>query len=394
MKRMTTLLLLAMTTTQLMAQHYEIQNRQPAGTGFTITVDGEVVGYSDTGTLDAATLPPAASELLEHLHYEQQLAGEGRAVRRAPRRAAAIAPMLTTRWGQRQPYNLLCPEYAEGSHCATGCLAVAMAQILKYWSANIPTAEIPAYTTETKGYQLPALPSTTFDYSIMKDEYLDILDHGTATMEVARLMLYCGQASQMDYDINSGAYTMGSYLADYFGFSSEYEDKDHWTHLIDWEDYIYDELAAGRPLLYSGKKMSGAGHVFVVDGYENGYFHINWGWEGNSNGFFKLSLCNPDDPDSAYLWEGYRWLQKAVVGLQPDPTATGITALPAATPSGSSPFAASTVCCDSVATDPQGLLGRQGLAGHHPLFDLQGRPVIAPSAKGVYIWNGKKMVIR
>lgn len=388
MKKTMILLLLAATATLLPAQRveladgqaYTIQHRLADGQGFTITLGDEVVGYSDQGALEADDLPPALTELLEQLSVEQQLVRKGRAQRHVPRRAAAVAPMLTTRWGQRMPYNLMCPEYAEGSHCATGCLAVAMAQVLKYWAADIPTTDIPAYTTETLGINMPALPATSFNYSIINDAYEDPFDRSESTWEVARLMLYCGQASQMDYDISSGSYTMGRYLSDYFGFSSEYTDKDHWTHLIDWEDYIYEEMAAGRPVIYSGKKMSGAGHVFVVDGYENGYFHINWGWNGSDNGFFKLTLANPDDPDSAYLWEGYRWLQMAVVGLQPDPTATGITALPAvSSTSETSLLGSSTADYDSAK------------AHSAPRFDLQGRRIIHPRAHGLYISNGKKV---
>ncbi len=360
-----------------MAQEPLIINNVPAGTGYRIEVGGQVVAYSDDGWLgervgcdSVATvvgidaLPAAMQEWLGQMTFEAQLLQQGKALpHRAPHRAEYVAPMLTTQWGQRLPFNLLTPEYDEGAHCATGCVATAMAQILKYWSAPIETSEIPGYTTETLGLELEALPPTTFNYAIMNDNYEDMFDHSESAYEVAKLMRYCGQASEMDYDINSGAYTIGRYLADYFGFSSDYEDKDHITHLIDWDELIYDELAAGRPVLYSGKKMSGAGHVFVVDGYHDGYFHINWGWNGNSNGYFKLTLANPDDPDSAYLWEGYRWLQRAVIGLQPA-TGTSVTEM------------------------------RNEKNGNEAWHDLQGRRVIQPSAPGVYIRSGRAVVVK
>ena len=117
-------------------------------------------------------------------------------------------------------------------------------------------------------------------------------------------------------------------------------------------------------MLYSGKKMSGAGHVFVVDGYKDGYFHINWGWDGNNNGYYKLTLANPDDPDSAYLWEGYRYLQRAVIGLQPDPAATRVT----------------TVRRDSLTTDSY--------------YNLQGQRIANPTRPGLYIHHGRKVVLK
>ncbi len=380
------LLLLGMVLLRLaaLAQEPLIINNVPVGTGYRIEVDGHVVAFSDEGWLGervgcdsvvtngtvvvtADALPPVMQEWLGQMTYEAKMLCEGRAqAHRTPRRAEYIAPMVTTRWGQRLPFNLMAPEYDEGAHCATGCVATAMAQILKYWSAPIETAEVPGYTTETLGLQLEALPPTMFDYDMMHDDYEDIFDHSESAYAVAKLMRYCGQAAEMDYDINSGAYTIGRYLAQYFGFSSDYEDKDHITHLIDWDELIYDELAAGRPVLYSGKKLTGSGHVFVVDGYQDGYFHINWGWNGNSNGFFKLTLANPDDPDSAYLWEGYRWAQRAVIGLQPGPNATGVT------------------------EKREEQLGMRNEVWH----DLQGRRVKQPSAPGMYIRNGRIVVVK
>ena len=348
-----------------LAQNYVINNNVPAGTGFTIKVDGHVVAFSDEGHFDADNMPPAVEGWLAAMEHEALLLQRGEATpHRAPRRAGNIEPLMTTRWGQRLPFNLMTPEYDEGAHCATGCVATAMAQILKYWSANIETKEIPGYTTETLGLQLEALPPTTFDYHLMNDAYDDMFDKSASAYAVAKLMRYCGQAAEMDYDVYSGAYTVGSYLAQYFGFSADYEDKDHWTHLIDWDDLIYEELEAGRPMLYSGKKMSGAGHVFVVDGYKDGYFHINWGWDGNNNGYYKLTLANPDDPDSAYLWEGYRYLQRAVIGLQPDPAATRI----------------STIRRDSLTTDSY--------------YNLQGQRIANPTRPGLYIHHGRKVVLK
>ena len=57
---------------------------------------------------------------------------------------------------------------------------------------------------------------------------------------------------------------------------------------------LYEELSSGRPVLYSGSKNM-SGHEFVCDGYDgNGMFHINWGWNGLSNGYFLLNVLDPD----------------------------------------------------------------------------------------------------
>ena len=46
-----------------------------------------------------------------------------------------VGPLLTTTWDQGQYYNAMCPEDAGGpdGHAVTGCVATAMAQIIKYW---------------------------------------------------------------------------------------------------------------------------------------------------------------------------------------------------------------------------------------------------------------------
>ena len=82
----------------------------------------------------------------------------------------------------------------------------------------------------------------------------------------------------------------------------------------------YAELAAGRPVIYSGSKAASA-HAFICDGYDgNGMFHINWGWNGKSNGYFLLNVLNPEEQgtgsaDGPY---GYIYTQAAIVDFQPN----------------------------------------------------------------------------
>ena len=343
---------------------YYVFNYQ-SGKGFVIVAGDDcvdaVLGFSDEENFDPQNVPPALADWLSCCEQHVMMARQGHAVaKRAPRRSAEIVPMVTARWGQRNPFNRMCPEYDSGANSAAGCLAIAMAQLLHYWRPSAPTQSVPAYTTEELGLQVEALPATTFNYDIMADEY-DYGDWDEGAQEAARLVRYCGQAAEMDYDVFSGAVTSGEYLARYFGFRPDYTDKYHAEHLSGWEDLLYEELEAGRPMLYSGKKLNGSGHVFVVDGYRDGYFHINWGWYGSSNGYFDITLANSDDPDSAYLWEGYRWVQMAVIGLQPE-TSTSVEGLHATSPSAI-------------------------------IYDLSGRHVSNPT-HGLYIVNGRKVVIK
>lgn len=353
------------------APAYYVFNASALDGGFVIVSGddrvGDVLGYSDRGCFSPDDLPPALIDWLSE--WEEQILEirEGRLalpsrVARAPH--PSIAPMLTTKWGQQSPYSRMTPEYREYCHSATGCLAVAMAQLLKYWASDTPTDSIPAYVTDTRKLEVEALPPTTFNYAIMEDYYDDRSPLDEGLFEVAKLMRYCGQAAKMDYDINSGAVTSGEYLVKYFGFATGYTDKYHVTHMTNWEDLLYAELEAGRPMLYSGKKINGSGHVFVVDGYEDDYFHINWGWNGNYNGFFKVTAANRDNPSGGSFTDGYRYAQMAVIGLRPA-NATAVT-----------------------------MPRHDNSSAQQLVYDLQGHRVNAPAGKGIYIIGGKKVAVK
>jgi hypothetical protein len=94
-----------------------------------------------------------------------------------------------------------------------------------------------------------------------------------------------------------------------------------------WDELLYYELEEGRPLVFAGQS-TGGGHAFVVDGYEvrdgNGYFHVNWGWGGSCNGYYKISLLNPDESGTggSTTSDGYSFQQQAIIGLQPAKGAT------------------------------------------------------------------------
>ena len=182
---------------------------QPKEKGFVI-VSGDdrtesILGYCDEGTFDANRMPDnmrswlrtyeAAIDKMDDKEVEQQTAHTAS--------TEVIAPLLTTRWNQDYPYNLYCPD-----NCPTGCVATAMAQVMYYhrWPQDA-TAAIPAYTSYSNSYTRPELPSTTFDWDNMKNSY----NYGSSQASreaVAQLMLYLGQAIEMDYTPSgSGAQT-------------------------------------------------------------------------------------------------------------------------------------------------------------------------------------------
>ena len=217
-----------------------------------------------------------------------------------------IPMLMTTKWNQTAPYYNDTPKYpGDYEHRPTGCVATAMAQVVYYhkWPQG-ETKAVPAYEFvddpglggdgQTK--KVDALPATTFDWDNMLDEYGYNADQ-KSKKAVAELMRYCGQIVNMGYHPwASGAYTfdIARGLRTYFGYDkgAKYIEHSGYTE-SQWEEIVYNELVNNRPVLYSGAAEAG-GHQFVCDGYENEYFHFNWGWGGVSDGYFKLNVLNPN----------------------------------------------------------------------------------------------------
>jgi len=279
----------------------------------------QVLGYTDEGSFDLDNLPENMQWWLKGCTEQIQWLREGKAsVSRAPEGRQAVAPMLTTKWGQDGAYSLKTP-IINGHHAPTGCMATAMAQILYYWKSTAGAAALDAYTTKTKSINMPALPATTFNYDLMKNEY-DREDDGESAQEVAKLMLYCGQAFKMDYEeLESGASGGSNVFVNNFFFDIHGRDIKRIAESQDeWDAAIYAEMQARRPIFMSAISYQ-VGHGFVVDGYDgNGLYHINWGWDGRDNGFYVLDVACPSrEGNVALQGEGYTIGQVAGLELQP-----------------------------------------------------------------------------
>lgn len=140
---------------------------------------------------------------------------------------------------------------------------------------------------------------------------------------VATLMLHCGAAVNMAYGTNgSGAEIDPQIFVKYFGYDPDMlckVDRNNFSYL-QWHQLIDNELKAKRPVLYAAE-TSEVGHQFVCDGADgNGLYHINWGWSGQSNGYFDVTILNPDDRGigSGSAPGGYNGYARMIIGLQPD----------------------------------------------------------------------------
>lgn len=326
-----------------------------------------VLGYSLTGNFITEDMPENVRGWLQGYNDEIQSAIENQQKAttettklwkeltngnsKVAKATTVVAPLIQTKWNQNKYYNNLCPPVSDGidGHAYTGCVATAMAQIMKYW--EYPTHGISSNSYTWNNQTLSAdFGATTYDWDNMNDYYEYYYDDGgtphwlpnptsAEIAAVATLMYHCGVSVNMYY---GGSSTGGSSasnsavataLKTYFNYSLslEYKQKSY-TNLqtqttityytdAEWIAMLKTELDAQRPLQYGGQDPNGnSGHAFVCDGYNsNDYFHFNWGWAGAYNGYFSIDNLNTG-ANSGQSGAGngvYTRNQDAVFGIQP-----------------------------------------------------------------------------
>lgn len=280
----------------------------------------EVLAYSDRGSINGAGLLTAMRALLMGYAAEirsiQSSPSSEKTAAAAPKPMAAVEPLVGCQWNQLAPYNALCPTYS-GGRSATGCVATAMAQVLYYVQPKGCDA-LDGYTTKTNHQRLNNLSETTFNWPLMQRTYA-ANDSGQSADEVARLMLYCGQATEMDYGQASAtsAENVVYALRNSFHLANTCHQvwrKDYASG--EWSNLIYNEIAHDRAVLICGNNAQ-EGHAFVCDGCDSdGYFHINWGWNGGSDGYFLIECLSPSSPKDMATNDGYNSDMTAIVGIR------------------------------------------------------------------------------
>ena len=279
---------------------YNIGNKN----GFVIVAgddeEDEILGYADNGDFNYSEMPENLKQWFNvYSQYQAVARGTVTKTKSTYHPTDVIAPLIKTKWGQREPFNLYCPEQ-NGVKCPAGCTAVAMAQVMKYYRyPRQTTTTIPAYKVSTLGITMPELPETSFNWNKMPEVY-DEYTPQEYVEEVAKLMLYCGQASDMAYAAGgSGAATwiLPERMPLYFGYPNtmHYVYRQAYSEQ-QWDSLLVNELRNNRPILYTAYTNLRMGHTFICDGYDgNGFYHINWGWDGVGNGYFKISEAFAQD---------------------------------------------------------------------------------------------------
>lgn len=314
----------------------------------------DVLAYSENGSFDYSRIPEnmkwflstydhSISSAIKQVKAGLVLANDIVKAKKRSGSRANIDYLLKTTWDQVAPYNCMNPWNIANNAIedddygvATGCVATAGAQIMKFHEWPDTGVGSHTYNYKFDGTSFSAnFGETTYLWGKMQNEYdYNKYNGDEADIAVGTLMYHVGVAANMHYAqfVSGGsgadARDLAGALATYFKYSKSitYHERGFYTD-EQWEDMVYDEVAEGRPVLYGGKQESGSGHAFVCDGYKDGLYHINWGWSGYCNDYFILtptassgSALNPDGSGSGggEAGKGYYMSQHIGIGITPD----------------------------------------------------------------------------
>lgn len=215
--------------------------------------------------------------------------------------AVVVGPLLgSNRWNQTRYYNNLCPSDASGNsayggHAAVGCGALVMGQVMRYW--RYPTNGTGSHSYSSNYGTLSVnFGTTTYLYENMPNQFTSTYHPDSCVEAVATLLYHCGVAVNMNYGPSASVCNSNKIVAalsNYFRYPTtvQYIERGSLSTTT-WLNYLKGELDEGAPFMYGGSGSYG-GHVWTCDGYrDDDYFHFNWGWGGQQNGYFALTNCS------------------------------------------------------------------------------------------------------
>lgn len=308
------------------------------GPGFVIVAGDDVampvLGYSFEHEFSKDNLPANLKAWLEYMRDEVNEARRSgakaeSAVTRAWSQVEVGTPVVeleTAKWNQTDPYNMLCPK-VNMQFAYTGCTITALAIVMRYhqWPEK-GVGTLPGYQTDTYRVTVPDLPlGHTYDWKNMLLEYPYFGYSQAEATAVATLMRDCGVMLQADFGpvgssgTAASTFYIPSGLTTYMGYDKRVRtiSRNGYT-TSEWNSLMQGELESNRPVIYSGFNDN-AGHAFVLDGYtDQNYYRVNWGWGGYCDGYFLLTVLDPEGQGAGGSEGGYNMYQDAVIGIQKD----------------------------------------------------------------------------
>lgn len=338
------------TTVKQVAGNDRVALFEKDGGGFAIVKsDGKhhrVIAYSDSERLDLSDNNPGFNWWMNAVSHAPSI--KSTTPPDPAQFPTRVEPLITTLWGQHEPFNYMEPlktwvdgqalggEYFPSEdHYVVGCVGVAMAQFMNYY--KFPSCGIGQDSVTVK-YTIPGTSTTRnvnfkvdfeqnpFDWDNMIDDSNGEYTEAQAKA-VAQLCYYCSVAAQSTYDQfgtgSSDAKCISAFVNHFnYNDTTHYIIRSRYTE-PEWVEMVYTELSNNHPIFYSARDINielgiFGGHNFIIDGYdENGLVHVNWGWHGQENGYYDIALLNP----GVYTYD--EW-QAMYVGLYPNKADTTV----------------------------------------------------------------------
>lgn len=287
--------------------------------GWQILHGSDIVAYGD-GKLDVSNLPPAFLDLLDYYAGVPTNQSFSKKLSKGSE-TTTYGPYITTQWNQRTPFNNEFPT-VNGNKVLTGCSTISSAQVLNYYKYCKPI-EINGTNTANVEVKAPYISRTwkneeggySFDYSYAY--YPDFNKINSDQTELSKFLLAISLAQKAMYAINETSTFTGdqeSALRMVYGYDVDYYSDENVM------EYIIDAVKAHMPVIVSGKNNSGGGHSYIVDGYNGKYLHFNYGWGGDSDGWFVFEntqyskapieaiVAYPSDGSRVYLKSDVKYL--------------------------------------------------------------------------------------
>ncbi len=304
-------------------QQYCIYGQEDAG--FVVVSRNDelmpVLGYSTT-TFNAENMPCGMRWWLSSVEKTT----DNNRLRHVPAHKA-VEKLVTTTWGQGAPYNYFTPEI-NGMHTPTGCLATAMSQLMNFFKYPAKGKGKGYYTKADNSTHIPENIESVYEWDKMLDSYKGVTLTEELARPVATLMRDAGIATYMNYGTSgSGGQEYNATRGFTANFSYVLEALRCYQRVFfsdeEWMSMVYEELSKGRPILYCGTDPLQGGHAFIVDGVDSeGRVHVNWGWNGECDGYYDLFDLSPRD-ERGNVTSHFTEEQSMVFGLkaQEDPDA-------------------------------------------------------------------------
>ena len=270
------------------------------GKGFVLVAGddamGKVLAYSQENALDTTIAHPGLQYMLEGYRTNFATLQHYKTAHLRAKTAAAsgkaVAPLLQTKWNQMEPYNAMLGKAGSTPYPYTGCVATAVAQIMKFHNWPVQGVGTHEYTVPYYQDHLQVdFQQSHYDWNNMINDYTQGSTEAQRNA-VAKLMSDVGVAMNMGYTPwYSGAFGWQAKdaLVKHFQYdaviiSKVSEGNDAFLKLVQ------QEIRDGYPVYLDGSPSLGNnGHAWVADGLdEKGLVHMNFGWGGLANAYFSL----------------------------------------------------------------------------------------------------------